>query len=45
MTKIYSHGDCEYYIEKYDECKSSVKLAKEIVAFEEKNIEKMKEFL
>lgn len=31
--------------EKYDECKSSVKLAKEIVAFEEKNIEKMKEFL
>ena len=27
------------------ECKSSVALAKEIVAFEEKNIEKMKEFL
>jgi hypothetical protein len=27
------------------ECSDSVKLAKEIVAFEEKNIEKMKEFL
>lgn len=27
------------------ECKNSIKLAKEIVAFEEKNIEKMKEFL
>lgn len=27
------------------ECRNSVKLAKEIVAFEEKNIEKMKEFL
>lgn len=27
------------------ECRSSVALAKEIVAFEEKNIEKMKEFL
>ena len=27
------------------ECKNSVNLAKEIVAFEEKNIEKMKEFL
>lgn len=27
------------------ECKNSVSLAKEIVAFEEKNIEKMKEFL
>lgn len=21
MTKIYSHGDCEYYTEKYDECR------------------------
>lgn len=20
MTEIYSHGDCEYYIGKYDEC-------------------------
>lgn len=20
MTKIYSHGDCEYYIQKYDAC-------------------------
>lgn len=31
--------------EKCPECKNSVSLAKEIVAFEEKNIEKMKEFL
>ena len=31
--------------EKCPECKNSVLLAKEIVAFEEKNIEKMKEFL
>lgn len=31
--------------EKYPECKNSVSLAKEIVAFEERNIEKMKEFL
>lgn len=31
--------------EDYPECRNSVKLAKEIVAFEEKNIEKMKEFL
>ena len=31
--------------EKCPECKNSVALAKEIVAFEEKNIEKMKEFL
>ena len=29
----------------YPECKNSVSLAKEIVAFEERNIEKMKEFL
>ena len=21
MTKIYSHGNCEYYIEKYDACR------------------------
>ena len=31
--------------ENYPECKNSVSLAKEIVAFEERNIEKMKEFL
>lgn len=31
--------------EDYPECRSSVSLAKEIVDFEEKNIEKMKEFL
>lgn len=31
--------------EKCPECKNSVSLAKEIVAFEERNIEKMKEFL
>lgn len=31
--------------ENLPECRNSVKLAKEIVAFEEKNIEKMKEFL
>lgn len=31
--------------ETYPECGKSVKLAKEIVAFEERNIEKMKEFL
>ena len=31
--------------EKCPECHNSVKLAKEIVAFEEKNIEKMKQFL
>ena len=31
--------------ERYPECKNSVSLAKEIVAFEERNIEKMKEFL
>jgi hypothetical protein len=31
--------------EKCPECTNSVKLAKEIVAFEERNIEKMKEFL
>ena len=31
--------------EKCPECKNSVSLAKEVVAFEEKNIEKMKEFL
>ena len=31
--------------ENYPECKNSVSLAKEIVAFEEHNIEKMKEFL
>ena len=31
--------------EKHPECRNSVKLAKEIIAFEEKNIEKMKEFL
>ena len=31
--------------ENYPECKESVALAKEIVAFEEKNIEKMKQFL
>lgn len=31
--------------EKYPECKNSVSLAREIVAFEERNIEKMKEFL
>lgn len=31
--------------EKMPECRNSVSLAKEIVAFEEKNIEKMKEFL
>ena len=31
--------------EDYPECKNSLALAKEIVAFEEKNIEKMKEFL
>ena len=31
--------------EKLPECRNSVKLAKEIIAFEEKNIEKMKEFL
>ena len=31
--------------EKCPECKNSVSLAKEIVAFEEKNIEKMKRFL
>ena len=31
--------------EKCPECKQSVSLAKEIVAFEERNIEKMKEFL
>jgi hypothetical protein len=31
--------------EKCPECKRSVSLAKEIVAFEERNIEKMKEFL
>ena len=31
--------------EKLPECKNSVSLAKEIVAFEERNIEKMKDFL
>ena len=31
--------------ENYPECKNSVSLAKEIVAFEEHNIEKMKDFL
>ena len=31
--------------EKHPECSNSVKLAKEIIAFEERNIEKMKEFL
>jgi hypothetical protein len=31
--------------EKYPECKNAVSLAKEIVAFEERNIEKMKDFL
>ena len=31
--------------EKCPECKNSVSLAREIVAFEERNIEKMKEFL
>ena len=31
--------------EKCPECKNAVSLAKEIVAFEERNIEKMKEFL
>ncbi len=31
--------------EKYPDCRNSVSLAKEIVAFEERNIEKMKEFL
>ena len=31
--------------ENYPECKNSVALAKEIVSFEEKNIEKMKQFL
>ena len=31
--------------EKHPECRNSVKLAKEIIAFEERNIEKMKEFL
>lgn len=31
--------------EQYSECCNSVRLAKEIVAFEEKNIEKMKQFL
>ena len=31
--------------EKCPECKNSVSLAKEVVEFEEKNIEKMKEFL
>lgn len=31
--------------EKCPECRNSVRLAKEIVAFEEKNIEKMKQFL
>ena len=31
--------------ENYPECRESVRLAKQIVDFEEKNIEKMKEFL
>ena len=38
LQKVSAYENCP-------ECKNSISLAKEIVAFEEKNIEKMKEFL